>query len=362
MMEDVPEEILQQWKVGPISDEVIDAHDRAIYCMDIKDDRVVTGSGDHGLKEFNVSQGKEIRELYSKRYGHKEWVTTCCYLDDGRIISGAMDSGICLWNSRGVVCSYLTDHRASISKVKADENNVAVSASYDNTLKVWDLGKKSVIHTMKKSNRRTSGGHSKPVLTFYWKNSLVFSGGRDAMLCVWDINSADCICSLEGHTAPISETSALLSGDDNVLLSSGLDGYVNVWDLRTGSCEASTKAHGGSVNCLRTVHQGNGETTIVTGGSDKLVKTLDPRMNFEVSGVLKGHSDVITAMKMVDSLCLSGNAKGDVIVHDINNMKTRYGVRATQEGGVTAIDAVLPSHLLVAGEDGNLLFFNYTEE
>jgi WD40 repeat protein len=70
--------------------------------------------------------------------------------------------------------------RGSISHVQCGENNIAVSASYDKTLKIWDLDKPSCIHTL-----RNKSGHMKAITTFMWENSLVVSGGRDGMLCIW---------------------------------------------------------------------------------------------------------------------------------------------------------------------------------
>jgi hypothetical protein len=40
-----------------------------------------------------------MRELFSKNYGHSEWVTTCAHLTDGRLLSGGMDSKLCLWDA-----------------------------------------------------------------------------------------------------------------------------------------------------------------------------------------------------------------------------------------------------------------------
>ena len=103
--------------------------------------------------EYSRSSGQHMRELFAKKYGHKEWVTTCAHLPDGRLISGAMDSQLCLWEARAVKCDHILSHgywdyiklkklifvvyRGSISKVMADENCVTVSASYDCTLQVW---------------------------------------------------------------------------------------------------------------------------------------------------------------------------------------------------------------------------------
>lgn len=51
-----------------------------------------------------------MRELFNKKYGHKEWVSTCAYSPTGNIISGGMDSMVCYWDSKGVKCDHFSGH------------------------------------------------------------------------------------------------------------------------------------------------------------------------------------------------------------------------------------------------------------
>lgn len=76
----------------------------------------VTGSQDHGLKIFDLKTCKQKRELYTRKYGHKEWVTCVDYATDGRIVSGGMDNKLCVWASVGVSCVDLLGHRFVITK------------------------------------------------------------------------------------------------------------------------------------------------------------------------------------------------------------------------------------------------------
>jgi WD40 repeat protein len=71
----------------------------------------VTASSDHGLKVYDIQTGRMKRELFNKKYGHREWVTTVDHLEDGRILSGGQDSKLCLWDANVVRCIDLTDHK-----------------------------------------------------------------------------------------------------------------------------------------------------------------------------------------------------------------------------------------------------------
>ena len=66
------------------------------------------------LKDFCKKKKRETgefrRELFNKKYGHHEWVTTCAHLKDGRLLSGGMDSLLCLWDKSIVKCENLMGH------------------------------------------------------------------------------------------------------------------------------------------------------------------------------------------------------------------------------------------------------------
>ena len=139
------------WFHGPKAPEgrMFDASDSNLLCMDVLGDLAVVGSADHGLKVFNVRSGRETRNLYGKRCGHTEWVTSCCFLHDKRILSGGMDSKLCLWHASALRCDDMLGHTGSVSQVSVNQSDIAVSASYDRTVRVWDCQRKSEIATLK---------------------------------------------------------------------------------------------------------------------------------------------------------------------------------------------------------------------
>lgn len=77
------------------------------------------------------------RELFSKRYGHHEWVTSVSQLPNGRILSAGMDSALCYWDAKGVRCDTLMGHQGSVTKVITDDHLIAISSSYDATMIIW---------------------------------------------------------------------------------------------------------------------------------------------------------------------------------------------------------------------------------
>ena len=81
------------WLEGPRDDIQLEPqHDRTILCLDILADKVVTGSADHGLRVYSLKSGKCLRNLFTKKFGHHDWVTSCKFLQDGRVWSAGMDN------------------------------------------------------------------------------------------------------------------------------------------------------------------------------------------------------------------------------------------------------------------------------
>lgn len=60
---------------------------------------IVVGSSDHALYVLDVESCSQKRCLHSKKSGHREWVTCVAHLKDGSILSGGMDSRLCLWKA-----------------------------------------------------------------------------------------------------------------------------------------------------------------------------------------------------------------------------------------------------------------------
>lgn len=143
---------LEAWRTGPTSNvELTPGHDRTILALDINEDgtRAVTASADHGLRLFDLESGQLVCELFGSEYGHHDWVTTCAFLADGRVLSGGNDARLCLWERDSAVCTDLIGHNNNIVKLQVDSSsgssNLALSAGLDAQLLLWDLDSSTVV-------------------------------------------------------------------------------------------------------------------------------------------------------------------------------------------------------------------------
>ena len=58
------------------------------------------------------------------------------------------------------------------------DDRVGVSASYDASIILWDLGSKAV-------SERLIGPHKEAIMDFEWKNSLLVSGDKSGVVALW---------------------------------------------------------------------------------------------------------------------------------------------------------------------------------
>jgi WD40 repeat protein len=339
-----------QWERGPKAAEgrPYDASDRNILCMDVRGSLAVVGCADHGLKVVDITNCREKRNLYNKKFGHTEWVTSCAFTDSGKILSGGMDSKLCLWHESALRCDDLLGHTGSISQVDVN-GSLGLSSAYDRTMRVWDINRKTCLATL--------SGHAQPVTQFSWCGPTVLSGDRKGTVKAWDLESGVALHSYDtkrgqvgclGHS--ISEETGQLSfvGDQG--------GVLSVFDFRRGGVPIRelTLHPGGVVSDVRAMPAVG---LVVTAGADKKIHCLDPRKNFEPVVSFSDHKDFIYSMHVVGDIILTGAGNGWLLAHSASHGKCLYGLGANA-AAVRAIHAT-PSYLVAAGDDGKMMVYDF---
>lgn len=333
-----------------MSGRVVDVSDRNILCMAISGEKAVLGSADHGVKELDIRSGRQCRNLYSKRCGHSEWVSSVAYVPDGRIISGAQDSKLCVWNATGVNCVDLNGHVGSISRVRVDgQGKLAISSSYDKSLCVWNL----------RSNRSVAccTGHNAPVMDFVWIENIVASGDRNGVVKLWDSDHAQCNGTLKGHSGHITAMLAIDEGAPSII-TGAQDGQVRVWDLRLKRNAASQQCHtGGAVNDIGVTTRTHG-ALIVSTGADGKIAILEPRANYKPLHELPNMTDdFLYSLLVLESVAFVGDGRGKVTCIDLQAGQVSYGLDAG-DNAIRCLGTTSAS-LVCAGDDGNVVIFDF---
>ncbi|KOO31865.1 hypothetical protein Ctob_008001 [Chrysochromulina tobinii] len=358
---------------GPLDRQgrTADCSDRPLLCMSVHGDLAVVGSADHGLVELSLAPSTDgttltkKRTLYTKQYGHHEWVTDVSHCPDGRVLSAGMDSKLCLWNAAGQPrCNDLLGHTGSIAKVLASADNaLGLSAGYDKSLRFWSLSSCKEVICLR--------AHRAPVMHLAWAGGVLASADRDGAVVSWDVTTGDAthLGAHGGHATALAAASyaeagggaAGVDGESGGLLPRGLvsggqDGVVRLWDLRmTGSGKAAmeTRVHTGAVNDLIAHKMPNGQPLVISSGADKRLLTLDPRMSLQAVHLFEDHRDFIYSLHAIGHIAISGAGDGSVLLHDLQQGKCMYGLGANR-AAVRALHADT-NRLVCAGDDGSIL-------
>ena len=151
----------------------------------------------------------------------------------------------CLWPSLtqggGALLRTLSGHSDSVFGVTVSpDGQYIISASSDNTLKVWEFGTGKEL--------RTLSGHSDSVngVTVSPDGQYIISASWDNTLKVWELGTGKELRTLSGHSFSVSGVT--VSPDGQYIISASWDNTLKVWNLKTG-CEVMSFTGEGSFRC-----------------------------------------------------------------------------------------------------------------
>ena len=235
---------------------------------------------------------------------------------------------------------------ASISKAHEEEiicldfdvpfGTMCSAGNLDHSIKVWDLSKKKQIASM--------DGHLASISCMQMDQySTLITGGRDAVLKLWDIDKAvtesstdvdedndACVYTFDAH---VDEITAISFDGDN-LVSGSQDRTIRQWDLNNGKCVQTIDlsfATGpmrsqrdsslynsilltkeppaiGALQCF--------DAALATGTKDGIVRLWDLRSG-KVVRTLEGHTNAITALQFDSINLVTGSMDRSIRIWDL---------------------------------------------
>jgi WD40 repeat protein len=221
--------------------------------------------------------------------GHTGSVNAVALTADGRqAVSASSDDTIKLWDlETGQEIRTLAGHTGSVNAVAlTPDGRTALSASFDHTLKLWDLDSGKEI--------RTLTGHTG------WVNAVALapdgrtalSASKDETLKCWDLASGRELRTLVGHTGPVFAVA--LAPDGLTALSTSEDCTLKLWDLHTGLVLRTFEEHSDSVTAVALAPDGR---TALSASDDRTLKLWDLHTGRELR-TLAGHTDDVDAVAL----------------------------------------------------------------
>jgi WD40 repeat protein len=285
-------------------------------------------------------------ELIRTLEGHSASVSCVAVTTDGRrTVSASYDKTLKVWDlESGRALRTLDGHSDSVSGVAVTADGRAVSASSDRTLKIWDLESGQELRTLK--------GHSASVngvaVTADGKRAV--SASSDRTLKVWDLQSGRELRSLEGHSDWVN--GVVVTEDGKRAVSASYDKTLKVWDLETGRELRMMQGHAYVVSGVAMTGDGK---RAVSASWDQTLKVWDPETGRELR-TLAGHTGYAT------SVAVTGDGKRAVSASSDHTLKV-WDLESGQElrtleahsASVSGVAVTTDGQRVVSASNDNLL-------
>ncbi|XXT24073.1 AAA family ATPase [Sorangium sp. So ce429] len=199
--------------------------------------------------------------------GHTYSVEGVAVTADGRFaVSASYDQTLKVWNlGTGQLVRTLEGHADIVNGVAVtSDGRFAVSASWDKTLKVWDLGTGQLVRTLE--------GHADIVngVAVTSDGRFAVSASYDQTLKVWDLGTGQLVRTLEGHTDIVYGVA--VTSDGRFAVSASGDKTLKMWDLGTGQLLRTLEGHTYIVFGVAVTADGH---FAVSASGDKTLKVWD---------------------------------------------------------------------------------------
>jgi WD40 repeat protein len=227
------------------------------------------------------------RPLIRTLEGHTEEVRAVAVTADGRrAVSASRDQTLRVWDlESGQSVRTLEGHSNLVNGVAiTPDGRRAVSASRDRTLRVWDLESGETLQTLQ--------GHTGSVYAVAVTSDgrRAVSGSKDQTLRMWDLESGQALRTLEGHTEEVRAVA--VTPDGRRVVSASEDKTLRVWDLESGQLLRTLEGHTGWVRAVAVTPDGR---RAVSASNDQTLRVWDLGTGQPLR-TLEGHTNIVYAV------------------------------------------------------------------
>ncbi len=278
--------------------------------------------------------------------GHTGLVSSCAVSPDGnRIVSASWDQTLKVWDATtGEEKLTLTGHTGSVNFcMVSPDGSFIVSASEDQTLKVWNA--------ITGEERLTLIGHTSFVngCVVSPDGHFITSVSSDQTLKVWNVVTGLALRTLRGHTSGV--TGCAMSPDGKWIVSSSADKTLKIWDFASGKELVSLKGDKEITGCAVS---SDGKWIISTyrDGTLKVLEAFTGKEKYTLAGHKRGITRV--AVSPDGRILLSTSWDGTLKSWDFDTGAEKHTLKGHTNGVIGCSMSPHGEWIVSASEDHTL--------
>lgn len=225
-----------------------------------------------------------------------------------------------------IIYPQLAHTGALLSIAFSPDGKLALSGSYDETLKLWELSTGRDI--------RTFNGHTSSIYSvdFSSDGSYAVSGSLDKTIMLWDVRTGKTIRTMTVKNAWVR--SVAFSPDSKVIASGWSDDVIRLWNVANGKMIGELIGHNtkcdnddswcktGTTTGVYSVNFSSDSKYLVSSGSDKKILLWNVKYK-KIIKKINGHEDIVHSVKLSrdNKFILSGSEDKTIRLWDIKSGK-----------------------------------------
>jgi WD40 repeat protein len=261
--------------------------------------------------EISLWQVEDNRQLFKVK-GHQEWVKSIQFNSDGsKLATGSYDGKAKIWELQKIwdvnksedvfivkSTHVLQEHQGRIRSVafNSDGSKLA-TGSDDTTIKVWDVQTGNCLTTLE--------GHTKVIssVVFHPDGQILASGSGDTTIKIWNISRGKCQKTLSGHTRWLLSIAFHPAG--KILVSSSGDGTLRFWDYHNDKCIKTITSEETDCTSIWSIAFSHDGKTLASGQENSVIKLWNTKG--KCFQTLTGYKDRVMFLAFSpDDLILAG--------------------------------------------------------
>ena len=214
---------------------------------------------------------------------HQGRINCLIKLPNGNIASGGQDSKIKIWDVNKKICLYtLEGHSSIIWDIKYLQKNKLISASDDNSCKLWNLDSKTN-EIIFKGRRHIS------CVAILKNNKILFAEGKNLILYNLKTKDQESCLDIKVWTLKVLKNGQVAAGLGN--------GLLYILEI-TDEINIKTQFGRGHKTTINTIIELENEKLITSSDENDLIlwDRNEPDSIYEI----KGHKDVITSLCLIE--------------------------------------------------------------